>query len=45
MVKGERFQTRWIFDGDRMLDYAIEPDGKIAAWGDIAAPTTDGERS
>ena len=37
MVRGERFQTRWIFDGDRMLDYAIETDGRIAAWGNLAS--------
>jgi 8-oxo-dGTP diphosphatase len=35
LVRGERFQTRWIFDGDRMLDYAIEPDGQIESWGEI----------
>jgi 8-oxo-dGTP diphosphatase len=33
VIRGERFQTRWIFDGDRMLDYHIERDGKIEAWG------------
>jgi 8-oxo-dGTP diphosphatase len=35
MVRGERFQTRWIFDGDRMVDYAIETDGRIDSWGEI----------
>jgi len=35
LVRGERFQTRWIFDGDRMLDYAIEPDGQMESWGEI----------
>jgi hypothetical protein len=45
LVRGERFQTRWIFDGDRMLDYEIEPDGRIASWGDIAVPATNGARS
>jgi 8-oxo-dGTP diphosphatase len=35
IIRGERFQTRWIFDGDRMVDYAIEPDGNIEAWGEI----------
>lgn len=30
VMRGERFQTRWIFDGDRMVDYHIETDGKIA---------------
>jgi 8-oxo-dGTP diphosphatase len=38
LVRGERFQTRWIFDGDNMVDYAIEPDGRIEAWGDIRSP-------
>lgn len=33
MIHGERFQTRWIFDGDRMLDYIIESDGNIESWG------------
>jgi 8-oxo-dGTP diphosphatase len=37
MIRGERFQTRWIFDGDHMLDYSIETDGRIAAWGDPAS--------
>ena len=23
MIRGERFQGRWIFDGDRMLDYEL----------------------
>lgn len=32
VIRGERFQSRWIFDGDRMLDYAIEPDGEIDSW-------------
>ena len=32
MVRGERFRTRWIFDGDRMVDYAIERDGRNASW-------------
>jgi len=35
VVRGERFQTRWIFDGDRMVDYAIEADGNIESWGEI----------
>lgn len=38
MIRGERFQTRWIFDGDRMVDYHIEHDGKIEAWGDVQPP-------
>jgi len=35
MVRGEKFQTRWIFDGDRMVDYAIDTDGQIESWGEI----------
>jgi 8-oxo-dGTP diphosphatase len=35
LIRGERFQTQWIFDGDKMVDYVIEPDGHIEAWGDI----------
>lgn len=35
MVRGERFQSRWIFDADRMLDYAIETGGKNESWGEI----------
>ena len=35
MIRGERFQARWIFDGDRMLDYDIEQYGKIEAWGEV----------
>jgi hypothetical protein len=42
MIRGERFRTRWIFDGDRMLDYHIETDGTIEAWGDIAGPLPNG---
>ena len=34
VVRGERFLTRWIFDGDRMLDYHIAPDGHNASWAD-----------
>ena len=26
MLRGERFQGRWIFDGDRMLDYELLPE-------------------
>lgn len=37
MIRGERFQSWWIFDGDRMVDYRIEPDGTIEPWGDIGA--------
>lgn len=32
MIRGERFQSRWIFDGDRMLDYDIQPDGLNESW-------------
>jgi 8-oxo-dGTP diphosphatase len=38
MVRGERFQTRWIFDGERMVDYAIEREGHNEAWGEIRVP-------
>lgn len=26
MLRGERFQSRWIFDGDKMLDYELLPE-------------------
>jgi 8-oxo-dGTP diphosphatase len=32
MIRGERFQTRWIFDGDKMVDYDIQPDGLNESW-------------
>lgn len=32
MIRGERFQTRWIFDGDHMVDYDIQPDGLNESW-------------
>lgn len=32
VLRGERFQTRWIFDGDSMLDYDIQPDGHNESW-------------
>ncbi len=32
MIRGERFQTRWIFDDDRMVDFSIETDGSIDSW-------------
>ena len=35
VLRGERFQTRWIFDGDSMLDYDIQPDGRNEPWVDI----------
>ncbi len=38
VIRGERFITRWIFDGDRMLDYDIRPDGNNESWGDLRDP-------
>jgi 8-oxo-dGTP diphosphatase len=35
VIRGERFQARWIFDGNRMTDHEIVPDGSIEAWGEI----------
>lgn len=32
VIAGERFQTRWIFDGDTMLDYDIQTDGRNESW-------------
>jgi 8-oxo-dGTP diphosphatase len=32
LIRGERFQTRWIFDGDTMLDYDILHDGHNETW-------------
>ena len=32
LLRGERFQTRWIFDGDSMLDYDIQADGRNESW-------------
>jgi 8-oxo-dGTP diphosphatase len=32
LIRGERFQTRWIFDGDTMLDYDIQHDGRNETW-------------
>ena len=29
LLRGERFQGRWIFDGDRMLDYELLPETKM----------------
>jgi 8-oxo-dGTP diphosphatase len=26
LIRGERFQGRWLFDGDRMLDYELVPE-------------------
>jgi 8-oxo-dGTP diphosphatase len=31
MLRGERFDGRWIFDGDRMVDYELNPDSGDAA--------------
>ena len=30
LLRGERFMSRWIFDGDKMLDYALKPDTTTA---------------
>jgi len=38
VVRGERFKTRWIFDGDQMLDYDIQADGFNESWGEIRNP-------
>ena len=38
VVRGERFKTRWIFDGDRMLDYDIQRDGNNESWGVVPDP-------
>jgi 8-oxo-dGTP diphosphatase len=32
VIRGERFTGRWIFEGDRMLDHAIEADGNNESW-------------
>jgi 8-oxo-dGTP diphosphatase len=32
VIAGERFRTRWIFDGDTMLDYDIQTDGRNVSW-------------
>ena len=37
VVRGERFQARWIFDGDRMVDYAIDADGHMESWEGLTA--------
>jgi len=46
VIGGQRFRTRWIFDGDRMLDYVIEVDGDVddtlEPWGDINRPERTG---
>jgi hypothetical protein len=42
LIGGQRFQTRWIFDGDRMLDYHIEVDGTLEPWGEIDRPVPIG---
>ena len=30
MLRGERFQSRWIFDGDKMLDYELLSEAEAA---------------
>ena len=32
VIAGQRFQARWIFAGDTMLDYDIQPDGRNESW-------------
>ncbi len=32
LIRGERFESRWIFDGDTMLDYDIKPEGSNESW-------------
>ena len=32
VISGERFQTRFIFDGDTMLDYDVQADGLNTSW-------------
>jgi len=32
VIAGQRFQGRWLFDGDTMLDYEIQPDGQNESW-------------
>jgi hypothetical protein len=31
VLRGERFQGRWLFDGDRMLDYELLPETRVAS--------------
>jgi len=38
LIRGERFQARWIFDGDRMVDYVIETEGKNEPWRESNSP-------
>jgi 8-oxo-dGTP diphosphatase len=38
VIRGERFTTRWLFDGDRMLDFDIQPDGRNQSWGTVSDP-------
>ena len=38
VIRGDRFQTRWIFDKDKMLDYDIQSDGQNKSWGEIDDP-------
>ena len=37
VIEGQRFQGRWIFDGDAMLDHDIQPDGQIESWSSAQA--------
>jgi 8-oxo-dGTP diphosphatase len=32
VIAGECFQSRWIFDGDTMLDYDIQTGGRNESW-------------
>lgn len=32
VIAGQRFKSRWIFDGDTMLDYDIETHGRNTSW-------------
>jgi hypothetical protein len=31
LIRGERFQGRWLFDGDTMLDYELLPEPLLAS--------------
>lgn len=41
MIEGRRFQSRWIFDGDRMVDYELKADGRLASWAPSAPLTLE----
>jgi 8-oxo-dGTP diphosphatase len=32
MIEGRKFQSRWIFDGDRMVDYELIDHGQSDSW-------------